>query len=171
MNRPKIVIKKSKFDKSLGILSFLMILGSVLIILIYYNQLPEELPIHFNTPQKNSDGYGNKSFLWELPILMGIIVFIIYKLSNYPGILNYPIKIKPENAEYNYKTASRMLRVLGTVISFTCFSLTLLSILNGLGYYPELESYIAPLLIGLLIGIPFFYLVIILIKNYVHPRQ
>ncbi len=30
-----------------------------------------------------------------------------------------------------------MLRVLGAAISFTCFSLTLLSILNGLGYYPD----------------------------------
>ena len=171
MDRPKIDIKKSKFDKSLEILSFLMLLGSVAIILIYYSQLPEKLPIYFNTPLKGSDGYGNKSLLWELPIILSIIVFVIYKLSQYPSIFNYPIKIKPENAEYNYKMSSQMLRVLGFAISFACFSLTLTSILNGLGFYPELDRYLSPFLIGLLFGVPMVYLLLILIKkNYVQQR-
>ncbi|MEY8022144.1 hypothetical protein AB8P51_15000 [Muriicola sp. SD30] len=171
MNRPKIAIKKSKFDKSIEILSFLMLVGSVAIILIYSSQLPEKLPIYFNTPLKDSDGFGNKSLLWELPIILGIIVFIIYKLSQYPWIFNYPIKIKPENAEYNYKLSSQMLRVLGFAISFTCFSLTLTSILNGLGYYEELASYLSPFIIGLLFGIPIVYMILILIKkNYVQQR-
>jgi hypothetical protein len=171
MSRPKVDIKKSKFDKSLEILSFLMLLGSVTILLIFYSQLPEKLPIYFNTPFKGSDGFGNKILLWELPIILGIIVFIIYKLSQYPRIFNYPIKIKPENAEYNYKMASQMFRVLGFAISFTCFSLTLTSILNGLGYYPELANYLHPLVIGLLFGVPIVYLLLILIKkNYVRHR-
>ncbi|WP_445382998.1 hypothetical protein [Robiginitalea sp. IMCC43444] len=165
MSHPKIKIKKNKFDRVLEILSLVLILSSALIILMYYNHLPEDLPIHFNTPQKDSHGYGNKSVLWELPIILGIIVLIITKLSQYPWVFNYPIRIKPENVEYNYKMASQMLRVLGTAISFTCFSLTLTSILNGLGFYPELESYLSPFLIGLLFGIPLVYLVIILMKQ------
>ena len=166
MTRPKITIKKSKLDRVLEILSFVLILSSALIILIYYNQLPGELPIHFNTPQKDPNGYGKKSLLWQLPIILGIIVLIITRLSQYPYVFNYPIKISPENAEYNYKIASQMLRVLATAISFACFVLTLTSILNGLGLYPELVNYIYPLLLGSLFGIPVIYLVIILFKQY-----
>ncbi|WP_445385791.1 DUF1648 domain-containing protein [Robiginitalea sp. IMCC44478] len=170
MTRPKITIEKSKLDRVLEVLSFILILSSALLILIYYNHLPEELPIHFNTTQKDPNGYGNKSLLWQLPIILGIIVLSIIKLSQYPHVFNYPIKIRPENVEYNYKIASQMLRVLATAIGFTCFVLTLTSILNGLGLYPELVNYVSPFLIGLLFGIPVIYLVIILIKQY-YPQQ
>ena len=51
MNRPKIKIEKTRVDKSIEILTFLLILSSGILI-DYYNQLPNKLPIHFNWHQK-----------------------------------------------------------------------------------------------------------------------
>lgn len=166
MTRPKIEIPRTSFDTIILIASILLLLGSGLLLLIYYNDLPDRLLILFNTPQKDTDGYGNKSLLWELPIILGIIVFVVIKLSKYPRILNYPTKITPENAAYQYKMASQMLRVLGLAISLSCFSLTLLSVLNGLGHYTHINSYVGPALLCFLAGIPIVYLVILLLNTY-----
>ncbi|MBT8314421.1 MAG: DUF1648 domain-containing protein [Maribacter sp.] len=166
MTPPNILITKNWFDKLILILSFIFILSSVLLILINYKQLPDSVPIYFNTPQKDADGFGNKNLLWELPVILGIIILLLNRLSQYPRIFNYPIKVNEENAAFNYKMGSQMLRVLGLGIGFVCFSLTMMSILNAKGNHFGLEKYLNPILIGLLIGIPILYLGFILRKKF-----
>ena len=165
MNRPKIKIEKSITDKSIEILTFLLILCSCILIGIYYNQLPEKLPIHFNWPSKDENGFGTKDLLWASPIICGIIGIGIYKLNQYPWIFNYPTEIDENNAEYNYRQATQMLRILNLLIGFLCLSLTLMSILDGLGIENKLDKYLGPLLPILLIGLPVFYLIKILMNK------
>ncbi|HKL90304.1 MAG TPA: hypothetical protein VJ880_03890 [Allomuricauda sp.] len=158
-NRPKISIEKNGIDKSIEIFTLILILSSVCIIGFYYNQLPEKLPIHFNWPSKDKNGFGTKDLLWANPIICGIIAVGIYKLNKYPWIFNYPTEIDEDNAEYSYRQASKMLRFLNLIIGFSCLSLTLMSVLDGLGIENELDKYLGPLFPILLIGLPIGYLI------------
>src|SRR5690554_2305763 len=165
MNRPKLKIEKSILDKLIEILTFLLIVVSAALIGIYYNQLPEKLPIHFNWPSKDENGFGAKNLLWTSPIICGIIVLAIYKLNQYPWIFNYPAEINEKNAEYNYKMSTQMLRIIGLIIGFISFVLTVTSIMSGLGNTTDFEKYFVPLFPILLIGVPVFYVIIMLIKK------
>ena len=165
MSRPKIEIDKTITDKSIEILTFLLILGSVILIGFYYDQLPEKIPIHFNWPSKDKDGFGTKDLLWASPIICGIIGIGIYKLNQYPWIFNYPTKIDEINAEYNYRQATQMLRILNLFVGLLCISLTLMSVLNGLGIENGLDEYLGLLFPVLLIGLPIVYVIKILINK------
>ncbi len=157
MDRPKIIIPKTITDKALEILTFVLIIGSAVLIGIYFSELPEKLPIHFNWPSKENDGSGSKDLLWISPIICGIIGIGIYKLTQYPWILNYPVEIHEKNAEYNYRQATTMLRLSNLLIGFLCLSVSSMSVLDGLGIENSLDKYVAPLLPILLIGLPLVY--------------
>lgn len=165
MNRPKIKIKKNNFDKGIEILTFSLILISAIIIGVYYNQLPEKLPIYFNWPSKDKNGFGTKDLLWTSPILFGIIGIGLYRLNQYPWIFNYPTDINEKNAEYNYKMSTQMIRILGLFIGIMCLLMTLTSILNGLGNETDFDKYLYPFLPILFIGLPIIYLIKILMNK------
>lgn len=165
MTRPKLKIEKCILDKAIEILTFLLIVVSAIIIGFHYNQLPERVPIHFNWPSKGENGFGAKGLLWTSPIICGIIVLAIYKLNQYPWVFNYPAEINKKNAANNYKVATKMLRIIGVIIALICFVLTVTSILNGLGDTTNFEKYFVPLFLILLIGVPVFYVIIMLIKK------
>ncbi len=166
MNRPKIKIEKTVADNLIEIVTFLLILSSGILIGIYYNQLPEKLPIHFNWPSKDENGFGTKDLLWASPIICGIIGIGIYKLNQYPWIFNYPSEIDENNAEYNYRQATQMLRILNLLIGFLCLSVTLMSVLDGLGIENELDKFLGPLFPILLIGLPILYVIKILMNKW-----
>lgn len=165
MNRPKIKIEKTIIDKLMEILTFLLILGSGILIWMYYNKLPEKLPIYFNWPSKDKNGYGSKDLLWASPIICGIIGIGIYKLNQHPWIFNYPSEIDKNNAKYNYRQATQMLRIINLLIGFVCVSLTLMSILDGLGIENGFSKYLGSLFPILLIGFPIFYLIKVLMNK------
>lgn len=159
MNRPKITVEKSLADSIIEIITFLSILGSVVLIVAYYNQLPEKLPIYFNWPSKDKDGFGAKDLLWASPVICGIIVIGIHMLNKFPQIFNYPVTINEENAAYNYKLVTQMLRILNLLIGLLCLAITLLSILSALDIETNLLYYFVMLSPALLIGLPFFYVI------------
>ncbi len=165
MNRPKIKIEKNNIDKGIEILTFSLILISAIIIGVYYNQLPEKLPIYFNSPSKDNNGLGTKDLLWTSPILFGIIEIGLYKLNEYPWIFNYPTRISEKNAEYNYKMSTQLIRILGLFIGIMCLLMTLTSILNGLGSETDFDKYLYPFSPILFIGLPIIYLIKILMNN------
>jgi len=152
--RPRIEIEKSQINILLEILTFLLVAGAAGLIGWYYNQLPDQIPIYFNSPTKDANGFGSKSILWMSPIICGIIVIGLYILNRFPHIFNYPVKITAENAEYQYKLATQMLRVLNLIIGFLCLALTAASIANGLGSDTDFDFYLNVLFPVVLLGIP-----------------
>jgi len=162
MNRPTIKIEKNILDKFIEILTFLLIIVSIILIIIYYNQLPEKLPIQFNWHSKDKNGFGTKDWLWSNPIICGIIGMLIYKMNQYTLTLNYPKEIVENNEEFNYKMSTQMLRMISLIIAFVCLSLTLTSILSGLGNETEFGKYSKPLFLILFFGAPVFYIIRIL---------
>lgn len=121
---PQIKIRLTLFDWVIEFfaLSFMILL--LLLPLIYLKVLPERIPVHFNAAGQPDD-YGNISTLWLLPLTGVFMYFIMTVLSAFPRIYNYPVKITPENAAVQYRIATRLIRILKTVIlmifCFICF--------------------------------------------------
>ncbi|MHA7832014.1 MAG: DUF1648 domain-containing protein [Flagellimonas sp.] len=159
MNKPQITIDKTCWDKWLEIITLLLVLVSLILIGVYYSRLPEKLPIHFNWPSKDTNGFGKKNILWASPIICGLIVLGIRRLNQYPWFFNYPFKIINKNAEYNYRLATQIFRFLSFILALYCLFTTFISILNGLGRPTPFFKYSLWVFPILLVGIPILFLV------------
>ncbi len=79
------------------------IVGSFLIIAINYMQIPESVPIHFNGAGK-PDAWGPKAMLWILPVIMGLVIFLLLRVSRKPAKLNFPYEVPAEKAPHIYQS-------------------------------------------------------------------
>lgn len=88
--------------------------GLVLVLIlpaVYYAELPDTIPTHFNA-RGEADGFGSKATLWLMPGLGLILYLMMTILARYPHIFNYTVQITPENAERQYRMATRLVRLL-----------------------------------------------------------
>jgi uncharacterized membrane protein len=116
--RPQIKLKRTSFDWVLEFVAFAFLLILVTLPLMYLNALPETIPVHFNATGQPDD-YGSRSSLWFLP-LTGVFMYLMFTiLEGFPQIYNYPLQITPENAVIQYRLATRLMRILKTVILLT----------------------------------------------------
>ena len=109
--RPKIIVPQNSTDLWIDRFSFLLFFIIWLSVFVYYPDLPNEIPTHFNG-RGQADAFGSKQSIW---ILMGVFssIFIgIYILNKYPHLHNYTVKITEENALKNYRFSTRILRVV-----------------------------------------------------------
>ncbi len=129
MQRPRIKILKSKIDLVVEVVSFSLIGITTLLIGLFYSQLPDEIPIPFNWPTKDSDGFAEKSVLWMNPLIGGTIVTLLYILKQFPWIFNYPVQITKKNARAMYGIATQLLQYSSLIVSVIFFLMSLQPIL------------------------------------------
>jgi uncharacterized membrane protein len=156
--RPRIKLKLSSHDwvvEFLG-LSFLIIL--IAIPLFYYNQLPERIPTHFNGAGE-PDGYGGKSSLFLLPATGFFMYILLTVLEAFPHIYNFPVAITSENAEVQYRLATRLMRILKTVILILFSFISWMSVRTATGNGAGLGKMFLPVFIILTFGVVIIYLV------------
>lgn len=130
MKRPIIKLERTLSTKIIETSVYSLLLGSILILAFKFNQLPEQVRIFFNWPSKEN-GLAPKDVLWVIPIIFSVISIVLFKLSNRPWILNYPVQITTKNARSQYLIASLMLRVLNLVVALTSFALILGSVTDS----------------------------------------
>ena len=159
MINPKVNIVKNKIDSRIEIFTILIIALTFLLILFYYNQLPDKLPIYFNWPTQDKTGLGDKSLLFILPTISALTFVGLNRLIKTSCIFNNYSEINKDDAELNYRMSTQMLRVLALLISITCFFISISSILNGLGSSVDFNRYIYPTFPIILTLFPFLYLV------------
>ncbi len=155
---PDIEVKPNSTDKLLIKIGWGVVLLNLLVILIFYFDLPKTIPTHFNW-QGEVDGYGHKISLWLIPFFsvlmyMGLNL-VITKMK--PHQMNYPVKVTEKNADKLYAMAIRMLTVMNLcfVIAFFITSVIILLQVKEL-----VDTVDVQLLIGLWIInglIPFYY--------------
>ena len=109
--RPKIIIPKSLFDLWIERVTFLLLLIIWLGVIVYFPDLPEKIPTHFNG-RGQVDAFGSKQSIWILMGVFSSILVGIYFLNKYPHLHNYTVKITEENALKNYRFSTRVLRVV-----------------------------------------------------------
>ena len=114
MSRPKIKVKLDRIDWMLEAVTFVFLVVMIGIALLAYGELPETIPTHFNL-QGKADGFSGKSGILVMPGI-GLLLYVgLIVVNRFPHIFNYPVEITAENAERQYRLASKMIRTLNMV--------------------------------------------------------
>jgi uncharacterized membrane protein len=157
-NHPVIKIRRETIDWVLEFIAFTFLLILIIIPFIYYSKLPEKIPVHFNIAGE-PDKYGNKSSLWLLP-LTGTIMYIGFTiLEAFPQIYNYPVKITPENIVKQYRLATRLIRILKSVILIIFSYLSFQTINTASGATSGLDKSFLPISLLITFGVIIIYIV------------
>ena len=116
MNRPMIKVKTGFVDIIIELVGLLSLILLVALPVFYYDIIPETIPRHYNM-SGDADSNSSKVLLWGLPLIGMVLHIGIRWITKFPHLLNYPLVITAENADYQYKNSARMLRVLNTFIT------------------------------------------------------
>jgi uncharacterized membrane protein len=159
--RPKIQIKLSKLDKSLKLLSTIVLVVMFCLAVFVYLKSPNIIPSHFNASGKPDD-FSDKSVIFILLFIGIFIYFGFNQLVKFPHIFNYPVSITKNNAERQYELATRMIRFLQLAMLITFTVIILMTYLINIGISNGLGTWFLPLFL-FVINIP---VIITLIQSF-----
>ena len=145
-------------DRFIEIFSIIILSGFWTYCFITFRDMPDIIPTHFNAMGK-ADAYGSKNNIWGLPIVSSVIYIGISILNNFPNIFNYPVTITEENAEKQYRWATKLLRILKTVILIIFFMIAYSS-----SNYQQLSSSFLPFTF-ILLFVPLIYFIYYSVKS------
>ncbi len=136
--RPRLDIKPNAKERTTETICWVALVLFLSFTVYAYNVLPDTIPTHFNG-KGNVDATGDKATFWIMPI-MAVFTFLLLTVFNrFPHTFNYMVEITEDNAEFQYRTAMQMMRVLKLMmvilfflISITIF-LTAKGVINGGG--------------------------------------
>lgn len=108
-------IKKGKLDIILNILCLILLIGTTDFLVIYWNNIPSEIPIHYDFA-----GHVNRMGSKKSYIILQAIIWILYVLmtviEKFPKIWNTGIEVTDENREQVYATLLHLLSSLKFII-------------------------------------------------------
>lgn len=146
MARPKLKLTLSSFDIIMELIGASLIILLIAYPIYHYASLPEVIPMHFDA-EGIPDGFGQKSWIWTMPVL-GLAVYIgLFILNRYPHIFNYPTEITTENAERQYKLATTLIRMVNLSVAMIFFYITYQSVLSSLSGQGGLGTIFIPIVI------------------------
>ena len=126
--------------------------------IFYYNQLPDLIPQHFDI-NGEPDAFNKKSMIWVL-VAIGVLTYLgMAWLLKKPHLFNFPQQVTEENAERLYKSATRMIRILNTLIACLFAYITYGIIHTALGHQNGLGSYLLPIILIATLGITVYFFV------------
>ncbi|HMX41925.1 MAG TPA: DUF1648 domain-containing protein [Saprospiraceae bacterium] len=114
-SRPVLDLSITPADRLLDVLAAVTLLALLLLPAYWYEWLPERIPHHFDALGQ-ADRWGSKAGIWVLPALGVGLYLLLTLLNRAPHRFNYISRITPENAAYQYRNATTMIRVLRLLI-------------------------------------------------------
>ena len=134
--RPKIKIGLTLFDFIIEIAGFVAMIALWVLVGVTYSKLPDVIPIHYNASGQ-ADNFGEKSRIIMLPVIATVLYAGMTILSRYPRLFNYPVTITENNASFQYRNMSKMIRCLklSIVLIFGGIVLQTIRSVEGLGVW------------------------------------
>lgn len=157
-NRPKIKIVLSSADWLVEFLALAFMIIIIIMPLIYYDDLPQKIPVHFNSAGE-PDGFGSKTTLFLFPAIGLFLYSLLTIISFFPHIFNFPVKITPQNAEIQYRLANRLLRILKALMLMMFAFISFQTIKTALGSSTGLGRIFLPVFLLLTFGVIILYFV------------
>ena len=127
-------------DKLILVIGCLFVIASFFSVIIYYPELPDEIPIHYGL-DGIPDDYDEKSSIWSLPVLSLLMFIGLHYLSKINIPYNFAAKSVVKNTAYHRKTHYRFIQILNSIIAFIFFFLTYKTVQIGLGNETDLGNY------------------------------
>lgn len=115
MARPILKSPYSLPEKVLQALSFITLLGILLLTFYSFITLPAKIPTHFGFDGR-PDAWGGKSALLLLPIFSAVFYAALTVLERFPQIYNYPVEITEQNAAAQYKLGRLLIECLKLIL-------------------------------------------------------
>lgn len=108
LDRPKITIPKSTSEWVWDLIGGTFLIGSIILLLLVWNQLPQKVPIHYNL-HGEVDYWGSKGMLIIIPLVAIFIALIMYAFEKFPEYHNYPKRFNESNAAQFYLHSRKLL--------------------------------------------------------------
>ena len=113
--RPRLKLELQQADWLLEGLAGFGLLMLLILPAAYYFDLPDTIPTHFNA-RGEADDFGSKTTIWIMPLIGVGLYVLLTGLNRAPHIFNYGVRITKENAEYQYRLGTRLLRILKVLV-------------------------------------------------------
>ncbi len=146
--RPKIILQLTKADKVIEMIGYIILLIFWITIIVSYNNLPEQIPIHYNGIGE-VDNYSKKSSIFLLPIIGTFLFIILTLISKNPENFNYPVEITEQNAESQYRNSVKMMRIMKIIVIILFFLIDFKTIQTAMGTSEGLGVWFLPLTLGI----------------------
>lgn len=148
-------IEPTQSDKILETIALISLVAMIALPILYWNQLPEKMPIHFGATGK-PDAWAGKASVWLLPAV-GVFVYLLMTfISKKPSNFNYPTKVTPENAERKYRDAVAMIRWMKVSILVMFVYMVFMGIQTGLGNADGFGTFFIVVFLAAVLG-PIFH--------------
>jgi len=151
-------LKRTSLDWIIEVAGFSFLVVLIALPLIWYNKLPETIPVHFNAAGE-PDGYGGRATLWILPVTGLFMWLLLTVLEAFPQVYNFPVKITPENIVTQYRMATRLIRILKSVILIIFSFISFQTIKTATGGASGLGKAFLPVFLLIIFGVIIIYLV------------
>ena len=156
--RPKIKLKRTTLDWVFEITAFAFFALLIILPAIYFRDLPDTIPVHFNAAG-NPDGFGSRTTLWILPLTGAFMYILMTIVEAFPHIYNFPVEITEENAPAQYRLATRLIRILKTVILIMFSYISYQTINTATGGAAGLGKVFLPVFLLITFGVIIIYIV------------
>lgn len=138
------------------IVGSLLLLGSTILVIVMWSQVPDQVPTHFNF-KGEADAYGGKGALIGLTVLAWILFIMMTVLMKFPNTWNIPVKVTAENGSRLYSITRGMLEITKFLVV-----LLMVALIIGITIAAKMPQFImialiAALLLTILIGMYLLY--------------
>lgn len=122
-------LKKTAWDWITEALSLALVFGTILYLIVMWKSIPDTIPAHYNAAGE-VNRWGGKSELLMLPIIGGILYFLITLVQQYPEAWNTGVTVTEENRERVYRILRNLIGTTKLMMLLVFSSLTVLSSLG-----------------------------------------
>ncbi|WP_088008962.1 DUF1648 domain-containing protein [Indiicoccus explosivorum] len=122
--RPKLTIPKTKSEWLWDAVGFSLYFGSLVLLATVWNQLPDEVPVHFNSLGE-VDEWGAKYHLLIFPAIGASFIVLMGFFERHPELHNYPARLDGSNAGEFYLISRKLMNQVKNV-SLVIFAVILL---------------------------------------------
>lgn len=131
--RPRLHIPKTKSEQIWDLVGYLFFIGSVLLLVVVWSHLPDQVPAHFNF-KGEVDRYGSKYELIILPVIGLFTMLLLLTFEKHPEMHNYPKRFNESNAAQFYLHSRKMLNQLKNITLILVAILPFESVSMALGW-------------------------------------
>ncbi len=101
-------LKYTKLQLVLEIIGLLLLVGMAVFIYIQWDQIPQQVPMHYNALGK-IDSWGSKYQILVLPTISILLYIFMTVVSFFPHIWNVPVQVTNENKEAVYLSTKNLI--------------------------------------------------------------
>lgn len=142
-NRPKLELEDSLLERFLIYMTSGIYIVWVIFLVVNWPSIPAEVPAHFGI-EGEITRWGSKWEMLILPVISGVLGFVLIWLRKHPEWYNMPVRITEQNAEFYYRLTRHLLMIISFVMvaGFAWLSYDIIQIAKG--HSPFLEGWFMP---------------------------